>query len=209
MLIPGISIIHSSVKKWWSVAITTFNLPNRRGHAGREAIPLAYRGGTPTVRPEYPWKLMRVFPSSTMFPLYMYVCMQSTWCMNVVQYWRKKRRESRAGSDVISVTRLRDWRDGELKGQIESRPDTSPLPSRVLSNNRCCAVRLELERDSARVGFVVYLRFPLSFFLSFRFYYEWARAENGGGKEGQGRGFQDEGYLRRVLFFISRGKFVG
>lgn len=63
--------------------------------------------------------------------------------------------------------------------------------------------------DSTRVGFVVYLRFPLSFFLSFRFYYEWARAENGGGKEGQGRGFQDEGYLRRVLFFISRGKFVG
>lgn len=31
-------------------------------------------------------------------------------------------REPRAGSDVISVTRLRDWRDGELKGQIESLP---------------------------------------------------------------------------------------
>ena len=57
-----------------------------------------------------------------MFPLYMYVCMQSTWCMNVIHHWRKKRRESRAGSDVISVTRLRDWRDGELKGHLPSRP---------------------------------------------------------------------------------------
>lgn len=140
MLIPGISIIHSSVKKWWSVTITTFNLPKRRGHAGREAIPLAYRGGTPALRPEYPWKLMRVFPSSTMFPLYMYVCMQSTWCMNVVQYWRKKRRESRAGSDVISVTRLRDWR-------IER---TNWKPTRYVSPPVARVVKQSLLRRSIR-----------------------------------------------------------
>lgn len=155
------------------------------------------------MRPEYPWKLMRVFPSSTMFPLYMYVCMQSTWCMNVIHHWRKKRRENRAGSDVISVTRLRDWRDGELKGQIESRPDTSPLPSRVLSNNRCCAVRLELERDSARVGFVVYLRFP-SFFLSASIMSEHARKMEEG-RRGRGEAFKTKVISAAFSFLFLEG----
>lgn len=158
------------------------------------------------MRPEYPWKLMRVFPSSTMFPLYMYVCMQSTWCMNVVQYWRKKRRESRAGSDVISVTRLRDWRDGELKGQIESRPDTSPLPSRVLSNNRCCAVRLELERatrlESVSLSTCAFL-FP-SFFLSASIMSEHARKMEEG-RRGRGEAFKTKVISAAFSFLFLEG----
>lgn len=159
----------SRVKKRRSVTITASICPTdaatRRGKPFRSRIEPHRR----CVRNIY-GNLRRYFPRARCsLVVYTYMCNRRGDVHECTTLLPEEATRGQAGSDVISVTRLRDWRDVELKGQIESRPDTSPLPSRVLSNNRCCCccyvsfVRLELERVSARV--CVCLCSSLSVFL--------------------------------------------